>query len=125
MTRTQPVQWHPVSSIEAVRAWRPDPTCIAAGDEHVLLAVRCFAAGGLSDAAITRRLRQTATELEPLGFGRYDAVLALARHGAVTDAPATEIVGWLAQLALQVPCWPDDPEELASITRTALQEAGR
>ena len=45
-TQTQPVRWHSVLTVEDVRAWRPDPACIAAGDEHVVLAMRCFAAAG-------------------------------------------------------------------------------
>jgi hypothetical protein len=42
--------------VEAIKNWRPDETCLGAGDEHVALAVRCFAAAGLSNTAISRRI---------------------------------------------------------------------
>jgi hypothetical protein len=112
-------------TIEATTAWQPDVGCIVNGDEHALLAVRCYAAAGLSDAAITQRLRIFGAYADPPETGRYDAALALARHGAFVGAPPREIVAWLAYLALQVPCWPDDPEEIASMTYAALREAGR
>jgi hypothetical protein len=111
--------------IEAVRESQPDTDCIAAGDEHAELAVRCFAAAGLGDAAIEQRMRLFVVELDPL-VGCDSAAFALARHGVIAGAPAGDIVGWLALLALEgVPAWPDDPEKLAWITRTALGEAGR
>jgi hypothetical protein len=36
--------------LAAVEAWQPDAACIAAGDEYLTLALRCYAAGILSDA---------------------------------------------------------------------------
>jgi hypothetical protein len=81
--------------LEAVEAWRPDPDCIAAGDEHCELAARCYAAAGLSDRLIRGRLLFFAgPEIDPLDL--YDAALALARHGAIVGASAPEIVAWLA-----------------------------
>jgi hypothetical protein len=114
-----------VLAAEVIEAWRPDAVCIAAGDEHAYLALRCFAASGLSDAAIARRLRRFGADLQPPDIGRYDAALALARHGALVGAPARQIVTWLVYLACEVPCWPDDPHEIAAMARGAMAEIGR
>jgi hypothetical protein len=117
------MQRHSLLIIEDVRAWQPDAGCIAAGDEYAVLAVRSYAAAGLGDAAIAHRIQLLTVELDPLDVGCDDAAFALARHGVIVGASARDIVGWLAQLALEVPGWPDDPEKLAWITRTALREA--
>ena len=109
-------------TVDAIEAWRPDAVCLAAGDEHAHLALRCFAGAGLSDAAIAQRLWQ------PFGATPEccdDAAIALARHGALVGASAHEIVKWIAGLALVVPCWPDDPEQIAMMSAAALREAGR
>jgi hypothetical protein len=113
-----------IPTIDAIEAWQPDLICIRAGDEHASLTIRCWSAAGLSDRAITQRIRRFfGIETDPPE--RYDAALALARHGAFVGASAREIVGWLARLALEVQCWPDDPDEIASMTCVALREAGR
>ena len=39
----------------AVECWQPDVGCIAAGDHHIELAVRCWAAAMLSDYQISKR----------------------------------------------------------------------
>jgi hypothetical protein len=109
-------------TVDAIEAWRPDAVCIAAGDEHAVLAVRCYAAAGLSDAAIAQHLQQFRADLEPLDIGRYDAALAVARHGAVVGAPARQIVAWLVYLACEVPAWPDDPHEIAAMARAVAAE---
>jgi hypothetical protein len=112
--------------LEAVKAWQPDPDCVAAGNEYCLLAARCYAAAGLGDRSIRRRfLHYAGPEIDPPEIERHDAALALARHGAIVGASASEIVVWLARLAIDVPCWPDDPAEIAAMTRAALQEVGR
>ena len=112
-------------TVDAISAWRPDADCIARGDEYAVLAVRCYAAAGLSDTAIAQRIWLFGAEVGPPDIDRYDAALALARHGAIVGAPARQIVTWLAYLAQVVPGWPDDPAEIASMTRAALQEVGR
>ena len=112
-------------TVDAISAWRPDADCIASGDEYAVLAVRCYAAAGLSDTAIAQRIWLFGAEVCPPVIDRYDAALALARHGAIVAAPARQIVTWLAYLAQVVPGWPDDPAEIASMTRAALQEVGR
>ena len=112
--------------LEAVEAWRPDPDCVAAGNEYCLLAARCYAAAGLGDRSIRWRfLHYAGPEIDPPEIEHCDAALALARHGAIVGASAPEIVAWLARLALEVPCWPDDPEQIASIALAALQAAER
>jgi hypothetical protein len=95
------------------------------GDEHAVLAVRCYAAAGLSNAAIAQRIRLFGADLEPPDIERYDAAVALARHGAVVGALARQIVVWLVHLACKVPCWPDDPHEIAAMVRGAMAEMGR
>jgi hypothetical protein len=109
-------------TVDAIKAWRPDAVCIAAGDEHAYLALRCYAAAGLSDAAIAQHLRRLDADLQPLNIGRHDAALALARHGALVGAPARQVVAWLVFLACEVPCWPDDPYEIAAMARAAMVE---
>jgi hypothetical protein len=125
MTDSPLMQRHSILTVEAVRVWQPDASCIAAGDEHATLAVRCYAAGGCGDAAIAQRMRLFVVDLDPQDVGRYNAAFAVARHGVIVGASDSDIVRCLAQLALELPDWPDDPEELAWITRTARREAGR
>jgi hypothetical protein len=115
-----------ILSIEAIKDWQPDGTCIAAGDGHIILAVRCFAAAGLSDRAIARRIRLFGDYADLPDIERCDAAVAVARHGAIAGASAREIVELLARLSLEVACWlPDDPEAIAALTAAALREAGR
>lgn len=110
-------------SIDAIEAWQSDPDCVAAGDEYATLAVRSYSAAGLSNTAIAQRIQLFGTN--PAPPERYDAAIAVARHGAFVGASARQIVACLARLACEVPCWPTDPTELASMTRAALQEVGR
>jgi hypothetical protein len=110
-------------TVNAIQAWQPDVHCISAGDAYAGLAVRTYAAAGLSDSQIAQRMRLDAAA-DPPFIERYDAAFALARHGARVGASARQIVAWLAHLAVEVPCWPDNPEEIASMTRAALQEVG-
>ena len=49
----------------AVECWQPDVGCIAAGDRHIELAVRCWAAAMLSDYQISKRLRDFAVGVCP------------------------------------------------------------
>jgi hypothetical protein len=113
-------------TVNAIKAWQPDPNCIRAGDEHVTLAVRCYAAGGLSDVAIAQRIRLFGDYADLPDIERCDAAVAVARHGAIAGASPREIVEQLARLALEVPCWlPDDPEQIAALTAAAMREAGR
>jgi hypothetical protein len=109
-------------SIDALQAWRPDTHCVAKGDEYAGLALRCYAAAGLGDAAIAQRMRLLAGNDEVAVVRHQDAALALARHGVAVGASARQIVTWFAWLAHQVPLWPDDPEEIAALVRLALLE---
>ena len=112
-------------SIDAIEAWQPDYGCSACGDEHAALALRAYAAAGLANAAIAKRMRLFGPDLEPLDIGWRDAALALARHGAVAGASARQIVLWLVYLADEVPAWPSDPDEIAAIVRGAIAETDR
>ena len=112
-------------TVDAIEAWRPDADCAASGDAHVTLAVRCFAAAGMNNTAIAHRMRLFGGDPEPPDIGGCDAALALARHGALAGASAHQIVLWLVRLAFEVPCWPDDPDEIAAIVRSAIAEAWR
>lgn len=103
--------------------WEPDDACLVAGDKYVLLALRCYAAAGLWDEAIDGRLlRQIGFAIEAQQMRHTDAAVALARHGAGAGVSVREIAVLLAQLAGEVPCWPDDPAAIAAIARAAVAE---
>jgi hypothetical protein len=103
--------------LSAVQAWQPDPTCLAAGDEYVDLAIRCFAAAGLCDRQIDLRLGRTAPEIE-----RFSAALAVARHAAWSGLRPQRIAHLLGRLSIWLPGSPDDPDEIASLVRAAVAE---
>jgi hypothetical protein len=110
-------------TLAAFEAWRPDAGCVAAGDQYAGYAIRCYAAAGLSDAAVRRRyLRFAGEPIEPPEVDRHDAAVALARHAALAGAPKRQIIAWLTRLTVEVPCWPDDPDEIAAIARAAVRE---
>ncbi len=56
---------------DCVQGWQPDASGVAAGDEHLILALRCYAAAGLWNDAIKTRLcagvPRAGTMQEPLG----------------------------------------------------------
>lgn len=107
--------------LSAVKAWRPDAACIEAGDEHLTLALRCWAAAMLSDAQITDRLRAVASSF---GCQRYDeAAIFVARHCAIAGAPYAEIIDVLVELAVIAPAWPDDPDWIAWVARSVIAES--
>jgi hypothetical protein len=112
--------------LAAVEAWQPDAACLAAGDEHALMAVRCFAAGGLSDRQITRRILHrlgVSTEIDTeLGVWPYDAACAVARHAAVEGLPLRRIIAVLCELAVSLPGLPIEPNEIVAIARAAIAE---
>jgi hypothetical protein len=56
------------AAIFLIKAWQPDADCIAAGDEHAVLAVRCYAAAGLSNTAIAQRIRLFSADADPPNF---------------------------------------------------------
>ncbi len=106
--------------LDAVRRWAPDRRCLAAGDQHACIAVRCYAAGGLSDQQIVHRI------LDLLGVDyadtdRYSAAIAVARHCAAMDLPLRQIIAVLAYLAAEVPGSPD-ADDIASIAQAAVAE---
>ena len=104
---------------DCVQAWKPDAAGVATGDGFLILAVRCFAAAGLWDAEIEARLLQ---HMGPEPWSSTTAATALARHGAASGATSRQITEWLTYLAVEVPGWPDDPDLIAVIARTAVRE---
>jgi hypothetical protein len=48
--------------VARVLLW-PDPGCLAAGSQHVVWAVRCLAAAGLSDEQIPEHLKRLMREV--------------------------------------------------------------
>ena len=108
--------------LSAVQAWRPDPACLSAGDEYVRLAVRAYAASGLSDPQIDERVRDLAgVASSDDTIERCDAAIATARHAALMGVAARQIVALLMHLEAEVPCWPD-ADEVASIVQGAITE---
>jgi hypothetical protein len=110
-----------------VGGWQPDPRCIAAGDEHALLALRCWAAARLSDAQITRRILDLAgacADVDTPEFECWSAAWAVARHAVWCGLPAKRVARLLGRLSVLLPGSPDQPDEIASITRAAISEVG-
>jgi hypothetical protein len=103
--------------LAAVKAWQPDAACLAAGDEHAALALRCWAAAGLCDAQIMRRALDLFGTTDP----RYVAAIAVARHCASMDLTRNRIIAVLAYLAVHVPCFPD-ADDIAEIAIAAVAE---
>jgi hypothetical protein len=113
--------------LAAVRRWEVDVGCLAVGDEHVQLAVHCWAAAGLSDADIATRPRDVAHDLRPEGVAptRSTAAAAVAAHCAWAGASFNDIIEILVWLGVEAPAWPDDPGEIAFIARRAIAEANQ
>ena len=122
----------PPDLLDAVKKWRPDPTCIAAGDEHLIRALRCYAAAGLSDAQISDRLVDEVgngvagkAPYNVMGFSPLDAytivlqpdtaAIMVARQLAFCGMRARAITLTLADLAGLLPGWPEDPDHLIYI----------
>lgn len=107
----------------AVERWQPDPECLAAGDRYLDLAVRCYAAAGLSDRQLARRAGiQLGYKLPPPWLDD-DAAGLIAWHCAEGGLPFHQVIAVLVYLATEVPGSPDDPDELAWIARQAVREA--
>jgi hypothetical protein len=111
--------------LAAVAAWQPDAASIAAGDEHLNLGVRCYAAAGLSDRQIAQRSLDLAGALPELDtapdIGRHDAAIAVARHAALDGLSVPNIIALLAWLAVELAGGPD-PDEIADIAQAAYAE---
>ena len=108
--------------LDAVEAWQPDAGCLGAGDEHLALTVRCWAAAGLSDTQIEDRVRALVPEAES-DIQRHDAAYAVARHCAFVRMPWQHIGQLLVQLAASVPDWrPTDPDDIANLDTAAVAE---
>jgi hypothetical protein len=89
--------------LAAVEAWQPDANCIAAGDEYAALMLRCFAAAGLSNTQIARRvldLAQVSADVDtPI---RRSAADAVAQQCAIIGVPLRHtIIAILAYLAAE------------------------
>jgi hypothetical protein len=114
----------PDDYLAAFQKWQPDAGCLAAGDQYVGYAIRCFTAAGLSDAQINQRVCDLigvcAYAYTP-AQERYDAAISLARHCALMGMSPRHIVAVLAYLAAEVPCWPD-PDDIAEIAQFAVAE---
>ncbi len=110
--------------LAAVEAWRPDAACLAAGDECARRALRCWA-GALSDQQIVDRilgLVRVDTSIDTHNIGHYDAAIAVARHCAIAGMTFAEIIEVMVHLAVEVRCWPDDPDAIAYLVRNAIAE---
>jgi hypothetical protein len=97
----------------------PDRDCVATGDRYLNWAIRSFAAGGLSNEGISRRV---ADQVEPPPVHLSDVLWSIAWHCAAGGLPFHQIIAVLVYLADEVPGCPDDPEELATISRWAIRE---
>ena len=103
--------------LAAVEAWQPDAACLAAGDEYVALALRCYAAAGLCDAQIICRV------LDHLGSDvRRNLAAGIAYHCAISGMTFSEIIDVMVDLAVEVPGWIDDPDEIKFLVRSAIAE---
>jgi hypothetical protein len=103
-----------------------DRACITAGDEYGNLQIRCYAAAGLSDQGIERRILHrlgVSTEIDTeLGVWPHDAACAVARHAAVEGLPLRRIIAVLCELAVSLPGLPIEPNEIVAIARAAIAE---
>jgi hypothetical protein len=112
--------------LTAVEAWRPDPECLRAGDEHLGLALRCYSSV-LSDLQLRRRLEHFAALVadEPSDRGPRDAAFVIADHCAIVAASPQLALQILADLSVAVPGWePTDPDEIAALVRATYQGIG-
>jgi hypothetical protein len=105
--------------LAAVQRWRPDPEVVHAGDRHAILALRCWAAAGLSDRQIARRMAELTPPADDTAA--FAAATAVARHAAVVGLPLHRVVALLASLAAELPASPD-ADELADIATAAVKE---
>src|SRR5689334_18923829 len=98
-------------SIGAIEARQPDPDCVATSDEHATLAVPSYAAAGLSNTAIAQRIRLFSPDVGTPERRRHccATIWCLRRNTPTPDR------GVPRGLACEVPCWPDDPQEIAAI----------
>lgn len=94
----------------------PDQGCLDVGDNYLYLAVRSWAAGGLSDAAISDRLGSV------MPATHTDAAVAVARHLAIAGCDVMTIIEHLVELAVTLPAWPDDPDYIAHLAASAYAE---
>ena len=106
----------PMNSLSAVEAWQRDTQCLAAGDDALDIAQRCYAAAGLSNAQIAQRVLNRAPSLHD------DAAIVVARHCAIAGMSFADIIDVMVELAASVPCWLDDPDAIAALVRQALAE---
>jgi len=99
----------------------PDRGCLVAGDRYLDWALRSYAAAGLSDEGIARRI---ADQVGPPPVHLSDGAWAVATHLAAAGATFNQIIDILVRLASEVPGWPVDPDELAYVARAAIAEFG-
>jgi hypothetical protein len=111
----------PNDLLAAVKAWQPDPQCLSAGDDHALLAVRCWAAAGLCDQQIVQRMFDLVVVSTEIDTAPDDVPIALARHCAAMGLSRNQIIAVLAYLAARVPLWPA-ADDIAEIAIAAVRE---
>jgi hypothetical protein len=106
----------------AIQRWQPDAHCIAKGDEYAILMLRCWAAAGLSDKQIVKRILRDLGVSGDLQEICYDtAAIVVARHCARVDMTLANIIAVLAHLVAEIPCWPS-ADEIAAIAQAAVVE---
>jgi hypothetical protein len=114
----------PTTELEIARNGWQDAQCLAAGDEHVQLAIRCYEAGLLWDDQITRRVLDVAgiaVQAQAETPETWTAAEAVARHCALMDLPLRRIIAILAYLAVEIPAFPDG-DTLGEIAELAVKE---
>jgi len=100
----------------------PDAQCVEAGDEYLRLTLRSYAAAMMSDHQIRGRILASLGLTEATVVNAQDdAAHVLAQHMAWAGESTNRIVEVLCSLST-LPAWPDDPEELTFIAKTAVRE---
>ena len=100
----------------------PDPKCFAAFNDYLALAVRCGAAAGLSDRAIARHAMRLIGCADTPDITTNDLAYVVAQRLARSAEPRSRIIKVLCMLAVEVPGFPVDPDEIDSIARIAIEE---
>jgi hypothetical protein len=105
-------------------ALRQDAGCIAAGDDHQLLAVRCYAAGMLADRQIVERMVALVGIEFVVDTERDTAAVELAHHCATMAVPIELAIAVQAYLVAADIGWPD-ADAIASIVQDAYRTGGQ
>ena len=92
---------------------------LAQGDEHLAVALAHYAV--FPDPFIHQHIVR---QIPPRPRHYDDAATAVAEHIAACGEPVLRIAFALADITLKriVPAWPNDPDHIAAIARTAVKE---